>query len=526
MSPAGEVRDRRAVRLLVIDPIGGRLIDRRPDDLAELLAPGDVLVVNDAATLPASLSGHASSGEPLEIRLAAEAPHGFWAVVFGAGDWRLRTEDRPLPPRLPAGTRLRFDGGLVARVVRQSPRSPRLIEIELNRRGDALYAALYAVGRPIQYAYHRAPLPLWSVQTVYGGRPLAFEMPSAGRPLTWSILLALRRYGVGVARVTHAAGLSSTGDPHLDAALPLPERYEVPAETVAHIEAARAAGRRVVAVGTTVVRALEGAAARHDRLQAGSGITDIRLGPGFQRRVVTDLLTGMHVPAESHYELLGSFVPAELLARATRHAEQAGYLSHEFGDLTLVLRRAPSPPALARQTACSGDLSVRHGVPTEEARRRRSIDAGLLVAQRVESRLAQRPAGGHPAGEQGEATGQDHAPHRREHGEVMLDDVADEDREGDVYPEPRRTDADQGAEQRPRQADDQRLQPHRAGDHRFGRADQTQRAHLAPPLDDLGGEQIDDAGQGDGDHQELDRVGEGEGAIDHALMVRQRLRDG
>jgi S-adenosylmethionine:tRNA ribosyltransferase-isomerase len=340
MSPAGNARDRRAVRLLVIDPASGELVDRHPDDLPELLVPGDVLVVNDAATLPASLMGTGPGGTPLEIRLAADTPNGFWAVAFGAGDWRQRTEDRPPPPRLAPGALIRFDRGLTARVVRPSPLSPRLVEIGFNRRGEEMYAALYAVGRPIQYSYHRAPLALWSVQTVYGGRPLAFEMPSAGRPLTWSILLALKERGVTLARVTHAAGLSATGDALLDAALPLPERYDVPAETVACIDAARAAGRRVVAVGTTVVRALEGAALAHDRLVAGSGITDVKLGPGFERRVVTDLLTGMHVPTESHYALLQTFVGTQLLARATRHAERGGYLSHEFGDLTLVLRGA------------------------------------------------------------------------------------------------------------------------------------------------------------------------------------------
>jgi S-adenosylmethionine:tRNA ribosyltransferase-isomerase len=340
MSPAGEARDRRAIRLLVIDPETGDLFDRRPDDLPQLLSAGDVLVVNDAATLPASLMGTGPGSAPVELRLAADAPHGFWAVAFGAGDWRQRTEERPSPPRLEPGATIRFAQGLEARVVRRSLLSPRLIEIALNRSGEALYAALYAAGRPVQYSYQRAPLALWSMQTIYGGRPLAYEMPSAGRPLTWSILLALKQRGVVLARVTHAAGLSSTGDPSLDAALPLPERYEVPAETVARIEMARATGRRVVAVGTTVVRALEGAAAGRPRLIAGAGVTDLKLGPGFERRVVTDLVTGMHVPAESHYALLQAFVDEDLLGSATRHAEASGYVSHEFGDLTLVLRGA------------------------------------------------------------------------------------------------------------------------------------------------------------------------------------------
>ncbi len=127
-------------------------------------------------------------------------------------------------------------------------------------RGDALWAALYREGRPVQYSYLAHDLPLWAVQTVYAARPWAFEMPSAGRPLSWEILLALRRKGVRWASLTHAAGLSSTGDPAIDAALPLAERYDIPAATVRAVADTRARGGRVIAVGTTVVRALEGAA--------------------------------------------------------------------------------------------------------------------------------------------------------------------------------------------------------------------------------------------------------------------------
>ena len=162
-------------------------------------------------------------------------------------------------------------------------------------------------------------------------------MPSAGRPLTFASLLALRRGGVGVAALTHAAGLSSTGDAALDAALPLPERYDIPAGTVAAVEAAKRAGGRVVAAGTSVVRALEGCVARHGALLAGPGETDLVVREGFVPRVVDALLTGMHQAGESHFALLGAFVDDALLRRALEDAEDAGYLSHEFGDSMLVL---------------------------------------------------------------------------------------------------------------------------------------------------------------------------------------------
>jgi len=162
-------------------------------------------------------------------------------------------------------------------------------------------------------------------------------MPSAGRPLRWEILLALRARGIGFAHLTEAAGLSSTGDPAIDALLPFPERFEVPEATAGAVSATRAAGGRVVAVGTSVARALEGAALERGTLVAGSGVTDLLIGPGYRPRVVDGLLTGAHEPAASHYALLHAFAPAALLSRASEHAERSGYLTHEFGDSWLVL---------------------------------------------------------------------------------------------------------------------------------------------------------------------------------------------
>lgn len=224
--------------------------------------------------------------------------------------------------------------------------SPRLVELIFDRHGAALWSALYALGRPVQYAYVAEPLALWSVQTVYAARPWAAEMPSAGRPLTWAILGALRRRGVRLAQLTHAAGLSSTGDAALDAALPLPERYDIPTATVAAIAEARAAGGRVIAVGTTVVRALEGCAAAHGSLVAGAGETDLVIGAGFAPRLVDALLSGMHAPGESHWHILSAFAGGDLLRRATALATRLGFRCHELGDATLILPGA-APAAVA-----------------------------------------------------------------------------------------------------------------------------------------------------------------------------------
>jgi S-adenosylmethionine:tRNA ribosyltransferase-isomerase len=331
-------------RLLHLDPRTHRRRDLHVADLAGLLAPGDLVVVNDSATLPASLRGRLGD-LPVELRLAAERAPGLWdAVLFGAGDWRTRTEDRPAPPVARPGDGLALGPELAARVEAVSPISRRLLTVRFEQPADVFWPALYRHGRPVQYAYAAGPLELWHTQTPYAARPWSVEAPSAGRPLEPSLLGALARRGVALATLTHAAGLSSTGDAALDRALPLPERYDVPASTVAAVAAARARGGRVVAVGTTVVRALEGAAHAHGRLAAGGGVTDLRIGAGFRPAVADGIFTGMHEPEASHFSLLEAFAPRALLAEAHAHAEAEGYLAHEFGDSMLILPARGEPP--------------------------------------------------------------------------------------------------------------------------------------------------------------------------------------
>jgi S-adenosylmethionine:tRNA ribosyltransferase-isomerase len=335
--------DRVEERLLRVDRASGTLHDARVRDLPAMLQPGDLLVVNDSATLPVSLHGTGPRGAPVEVRLIAPAKNGRWsAVLFGAGDWRTRTEDRPPPPALRAGDGIRFGTALAAVVTGVSAQSPRLVDVELDRTGAAMWSAIYALGKPVQYAHVERPLALWHVQNGYASRPWSAEMPSAGRPLTFATLVDLRRRGVEVASLTHAAGLSSTGDAALDAALPLTERYDIPEATAQAVDRTRARGGRVVATGTSVVRALEGCAKGNvgelgGRVVAGEGETSLILGEASELRVVGGLLTGIHEPSETHFGLLRAFLPAALLERAHEHAEQARYLCHEFGDSMLVL---------------------------------------------------------------------------------------------------------------------------------------------------------------------------------------------
>ncbi len=340
MSPATWPRDNPlGERLLRVNPRAESIADAHIADLPAMLGPGDLLVLNDSATMPASLQGTTDSGAPVEVRLLAErSPGRFSALLFGAGDWHSRTEDRPPPPVLPEGAAIRFAPDFSASIASVAPASARLVELTFDADGARFWSALYRVGRPIQYAYLDAPLPLWHAQTVYGSRPWSSELPSAGRPLAWGLLLELRRRGVRVASLTHAAGLSSTGDSRLDALLPLPERFDIPPATVSAVHEAHAEGHRVIAVGTTVARALEGSAAQHDgTLVAGAGVTDLRLHGAYHLQIADGILTGIHDPSESHFDLLEAFAPRALLRAALAHAEESGYLCHEFGDSSLIL---------------------------------------------------------------------------------------------------------------------------------------------------------------------------------------------
>ena len=319
MSPSPTPRSGRLNRLLAVDPDAGTWRDLAVAQLPMLLGPGDLLVLNDAATLPAVLFGRAH-GVDIELRLAGP-PQAGWAVLFGPGDWRQDTDLRPPPPPVAPGDLLRLHGGDV-RVLEVSPRSPRLVRVAVP------LAQLYAFGTPVQYSYMTGALPLSAVQTPYAGRPQAVEMPSAGRPLDQGLREAVGARGARIVALTHAAGLSSTGDAALDAALPLPERYEIPAATWRAVEAAD----RVIAVGTSVVRALESAARG-----PLAGVTELRLGPGTELKVVHGLLSGMHEPGESHFQLMAAFADLGLLRKAVGYAAARGYGNHEFGDSTLVL---------------------------------------------------------------------------------------------------------------------------------------------------------------------------------------------
>jgi len=328
-------------KLLVVDA-QRNIIHVPRSAFVEFLRPNDLVIANDAATLPASLTGvHEPTGQQIEVRLAGRPTldpmdvSRFSAVVFGEGDFHTRTEDRPLPPPLTPGDTLSL--GPLQATVEELLGHPRLVSLLFHGAADEIWAAIASHGKPIQYAHMQTSLELWDVWTKVAGPPVAFEPPSAGFILDWEVLSTIREHGAHFATVTHAAGISSTGDDDLDRLLPFDEPYHIPAATANAVEIARQRGGRVIAVGTSVVRALEDAATEDGHLRVGDGMAKGKIGPTTRLRVVDAILSGTHEPGTSHYELLRAFLEDPTLERATEELTARGYKTHEFGDSVLIL---------------------------------------------------------------------------------------------------------------------------------------------------------------------------------------------
>jgi S-adenosylmethionine:tRNA ribosyltransferase-isomerase len=318
---------RDGVRLMVATRHNGRLVHARFDELPSFLAPGDLVVVNVSATLPAALAATREDGTGLELHLSSPAQLGV------AGDWivELRRDGSPFADVAP-GDRLDLPAGGHARILAPyaSGRRLWLARVEVPATVET-YLARH--GRPIRYGYVPAEWPLDSYQNVYAIEPGSAEMPSAGRPFSAELVTWLVAHGVLIAPVTLHTGVSSP-ERHEP---PYPERYRVPPETARLVNAVHAWRGRVVAVGTTVVRALETTAQPDGTVSSGEGWTNLVVTPERGLWSVDGLLSGWHEPAASHLELLRAAAGDELLERSYREALARGYLWHEFGDSHLVL---------------------------------------------------------------------------------------------------------------------------------------------------------------------------------------------
>jgi S-adenosylmethionine:tRNA ribosyltransferase-isomerase len=321
--------ERDEVRLLVVRREG--FVDATFRTLPTHLVPGDLVVVNTSATLPAALPVLTRAGETGRmVHVAGELADRAWVVEVR------RRDNRGPAAGVASGQELRLPGGARLVIGESYPR-PGVAE-------SRLWTALAHVplprlhylqehGRPIGYPYLTAPVPLADVQTVYADEPGSAEMPSAGRPFTERLLTRLMMRGVVVAPLTLHTSVSSQ-EKH---EFPVPERYRVPEPTARLVNATRAAGGRVVAVGTTVVRALETVSDTGGTVHVGQGWTDLVIGPGRDVRAVDGLISGLHEPEASHLLLLEAVAGADLVAAAYDVAVASGYLWHEFGDSMLFL---------------------------------------------------------------------------------------------------------------------------------------------------------------------------------------------
>ena len=320
-------RDRADVAMLVASRHDGSLVHARFGDLPEFLAPGDLVVVNTSATLPAAVDARLGDRE-VELRFSTPVPG------LGGTHWvvELRTaQGQPFRrPTIPSNLAL-ADGAWVELIAPYAG-SDRLSVARLDL-GTPLFDYLGAHGRPIRYSYVAREWPIETYQTVFAHEPGSAEMPSAGRPFTAELVTELVSRGILVAPITLHTGVSS---PELGER-PYPERYCVPAATADVVNSVRTAGGRVIAVGTTVVRALESVADEAGVVRAGEGWTNLVVTPERGVRVVDGLLSGWHEPEASHLQMLEAIAGSDLLARSYRAARERSYLWHEFGDIHLIL---------------------------------------------------------------------------------------------------------------------------------------------------------------------------------------------
>ncbi len=310
--------ERDAVRMLVTDREKRTHAHARFYDLPSFLRAGDLLVVNDSATLPAAVHARRASGELLMIHVATKIDSRLWMAE----------------PRRPVvcGEELRLPGGgSVVMIVPVEPEHPRLwyawfqLPLPMNE-------YLANAGEPIRYGYVTERFPLQDYQTMFAREPGSSEMPSAARPFTPRVVNALRAKGVELATITLHCGVTSFEAPER----PVIERYSVSHATAHAVGEARREGRRVIAVGSTALRALE-SSARDGDLLASSGWTDLIIDARHRLQTVDGMLTGFHDAAATHQWILGAFLDATLLTEAYSEAVDGAYYQHEFGDVHLIL---------------------------------------------------------------------------------------------------------------------------------------------------------------------------------------------
>lgn len=313
------------VRMMVLDKKTGFVSHDNFFRLADYLNPGDLIVMNNSRTVPAilnaSLYRHTKRiHKQVEIRLARRRNEETWDALIVTDDVQL-------------GDILQFSSDLSAVVMDIKKDSP-LKTISFSKKGTELFNCIYAIGEPVRYEYIHNKWGLDYYQTVFASHPGSVEMPSAGRAFSWELLFHLQRKGIELDFIQLHTGLSYLLDDELETS-PTDnyEEYHLSENTIEKIRKTKASGGRVIAVGTTVVRALESAGITG----ALNGVTNLYINQNFRLKMIDGIITGLHEPKASHLDMLTAFVPQHLLWNAYEEAIAQRYLWHEFGDMNLIL---------------------------------------------------------------------------------------------------------------------------------------------------------------------------------------------
>jgi S-adenosylmethionine:tRNA ribosyltransferase-isomerase len=313
------------VRMMVLDKKTGQVSHDKFFRLADYLKPGDLVVMNNSRTVPAImqatlLRNTKTVKQEVEIRLARRRNEDTWDVL-------IVTEDVGL------GDILHFSPELTAVVIDIRKGSP-LKTILFSKKGTDLFNSIYALGEPVRYEYIHHQWELDYYQTVFASQPGSVEMPSAGRAFSWELLFNLQKKGIELDFIQLHTGLSYLLDDDYE---PSPtdnyEEYHLSETTIEKIHKTKAAGCRVIAVGTTVVRALESAGITGEL----NGVTNLYINQNFPLKMVDGIITGFHEPKASHLDMLTAFITKEKLWSAYEEAIDQKYLWHEFGDMNLIL---------------------------------------------------------------------------------------------------------------------------------------------------------------------------------------------
>lgn len=336
---------RDGVRLLVSRIDTDAIAHSRFGDLPRWLSPGDLLIVNTSGTLKAALEARARHGERFQVHLSTRLPGNFWVIEV-----RRPGPVASLPYRdARAGSTLALEGGGCITLLAPYPFAGSLhaqsrLWIAALELSEPVLPYLERFGSPIRYSYVAASWPASTYQTVFATEHGSAEMPSAARPFTPELVTRLVAAGIQIAPLLLHTGVASLEDHEA----PYEEFYRVPPETAERVNAARRAGHRVVAVGTTVVRALETVTDSRGTTSAGEGWTSLVIGPPRPLRAVNGMITGFHEPHATHLAMIEEVIVAaggdrssSHLGRAYREAQQEGYLWHEFGDSHLIIGSAP-----------------------------------------------------------------------------------------------------------------------------------------------------------------------------------------